>query len=215
VAGVTAIVTTAATTVTVVVALFPSDVAVIVAVPPPMALISPVDDTLAMFELDDDHVMVRPNSALPLASSGVAVRCAVEPTGIEAVDDAIVTEFTAVVAVVTVIVATAEAPSLDAMIVVVPAATAVTRPLDDTVTTPVFDDVHAAGRANSVVPSAASVVAVNCAVVPTVIEPMDGVSETDATAGVPGVTVTSVEPDLPSLVAVMIAVPDAIPMATP
>jgi hypothetical protein len=213
--GVTPTAATAGTTDTVVVALRPSDVAVIVALPTARALINPVDETLATFVLDDDQVTVRPNSVLPFASRAVAVRWAVEPTTIEAADDAIVTDATGVVAVVTVIVANADAPSLDARIVVVPAPTAVTSPVDDTVTTELFDDDHDACRLNNVVPSAAIVVAVNCAAVPAVIDAVAGVIATEATAGAPVVTVTRIEPDFPSAVALIRVEPAALPTTMP
>ena len=55
----------------------------------------------------------------------------------------------------------------------------------------------------------------SCPVVPTAIDAVDGVTDTEPTAGVPGVTLTSVEPDLPSLVAIIMAEPAVLPITTP
>src|SRR5262245_14671371 len=45
----------------------------------------PLCETVAIDVLDDDHVTVRPVSAFPLASRGVAVSAVVRPTPTEAV----------------------------------------------------------------------------------------------------------------------------------
>src|SRR5438552_12747745 len=68
-------------TVTLAVPLCPSLVAVIVADPAAAAVTSPLPSTLATDVLLLDHVTVRPASAVPLASFGVAVGCTVRPTG--------------------------------------------------------------------------------------------------------------------------------------
>src|SRR5207253_6859108 len=59
--------------------LFPSLVAVIVAVPGVTPDTSPLLLTVATVVLELDHVTVRPESGAPLASFGVAVSCTVWP----------------------------------------------------------------------------------------------------------------------------------------
>ena len=66
-------------TVMLAVALFPSLAAVIVAVPAAIPVTTPFPSTDAMLELDDVQVIVRPASALPLASRGVALSVVVLP----------------------------------------------------------------------------------------------------------------------------------------
>src|SRR5688572_19936962 len=74
VAGATSTVATGTTvTVTVAVPVFPSLVAVIVAVPGPAAVTTPVDDTVATAALLVDHATARPVSTLFAASRVVAV----------------------------------------------------------------------------------------------------------------------------------------------
>src|SRR5215218_5024689 len=60
--------------------LFPSQVALIVAVPPPSPLTRPVDDTVATEGALVAHVKLRPGSNSPSASSAVAVSCTFPPT---------------------------------------------------------------------------------------------------------------------------------------
>ena len=72
-------------TVTVAVPLLPSLAAAIVAEPAAAPITRPLASTVATAGLVVDHVTARPFSALPLASSGVAVSCAVCPTATLAV----------------------------------------------------------------------------------------------------------------------------------
>jgi len=67
-------------TATVAVPLFPSLVAVIVAVPTAAPVTSPLPFTVAATGLLLAHVMLRPVSGLPAESFGVAVSCTVPPT---------------------------------------------------------------------------------------------------------------------------------------
>jgi hypothetical protein len=67
-------------TVTPAVALWPSLVAVIVAVPARTPVTSPLGDTVATAGALEAQVMVRPVSAVPAESWGVAVSCTVCPT---------------------------------------------------------------------------------------------------------------------------------------
>src|SRR2546422_2630569 len=111
--------------------LFPSLVAVIVAVPAVFPVTSPLALTVATVALLLAQLTVRPDSRLPLASLGVAVSCTVWPTCTDAVAGFTVTEATGTV--LTVIVAEPLCPSLVAVIVDEPAGTPVTSPLALTV----------------------------------------------------------------------------------
>ena len=73
--------TGACVTVMVALPVFPSLVAVMVAVPTPIPETTPCPSTVATALLSEDHVTVRPVSVLPLASSVVAVACDV-PTAV-------------------------------------------------------------------------------------------------------------------------------------
>src|SRR2546421_250251 len=87
--------TGALVTVMVAVPLFPSLVAVIVAVPAPFAVPNPVRLTVATVVSLDDQVTARPESGLPLSSLGVALSCTVRPTGTLAIAGLTVTVATA------------------------------------------------------------------------------------------------------------------------
>ena len=76
--------TGAAETVTAVLPVFPSLVAVIVAEPTATAVTRPLLDTFATDVFDDDHVIVRPPNAVPVESRGVAVIVTVSPGTIDA-----------------------------------------------------------------------------------------------------------------------------------
>src|SRR5436309_12984581 len=113
--------------------LFPSLVAVIVAVPAVCPVTSPLAVTVATAVLLLPQLTVRPDNGLPLASFGVAVSCTVWPTGTDAVLGLTVTDATGTV--LTVIVAVPLCPSEVAVSVAAPAATPVTYPLALTVAT--------------------------------------------------------------------------------
>jgi len=119
--------TAAGVTVTDALPVFPSLVAVMFAVPALTAVTSPVvDDTVATPALSELHVTVRPVSPRPFASSSVAVACVVCIALIELEASDTVTVATG--ACVTVIVALPLWPSLVAVMLAVPTATAVTTP---------------------------------------------------------------------------------------
>ena len=163
--GVTVTVATGTSvTVTVAVPLFPSLVAVIVAVPAADPVTTPlveVPETVAIMGLLVLQETARPVSTLPLASFIVAVSVVVCPTLTVAVDGEIVTVVTGVSgAVVTVTVAVPLLPSLLAVIVTVPAATPVTTP-SDTVAMPVLLDAQVTRRPVRTVPFASFTVAVS------------------------------------------------------
>jgi hypothetical protein len=112
---------------------FPSLVAAICAVPTETAVTTPVVETVATPVLSELQVTARPVSSPPLASRVVAVACAVSTAVIVPGTRATVTDATGIGT--TVIVALPLFPSLVAVIVAVPGATAVTTPADDTVAT--------------------------------------------------------------------------------
>jgi len=114
---------------------------------------------------------------------------------------------------VTVTLAVPFLPSLEAVIVAVPAATAVTRPLLFTPATAALLVAHVTARPESVFPPASFVVAVSCTVWPTCALAVAGLTVTDAT----GTTVTVIDapPACPSLVAVMVAAPVATALTRP
>jgi hypothetical protein len=98
-------------------------------------------------------------------------------------------------------------PSLVAVIVALPAATPVTRPVELIVAAAVFELDHVTARPVSSLPLPSFTTTTACTVFPTVT--LFGVmdTETDATGII--VTVTVAEPLTPSLVAVIVAVPGA------
>jgi hypothetical protein len=112
-------------------------VAVIWAVPEAAAETSPVEDTVATAVLLLANVTVRPVSVLPLASFNKTTACVDWPTVRLVLFSVTVTVATGAGAF-TVTVAELVIPSLVALIAAVPAATAVTKPVLDTVATPVL-----------------------------------------------------------------------------
>jgi hypothetical protein len=122
------------------------------------------------------------------------------------------------VTVALVTVTTAAPPTPDATrapMLLVPAATPVTRPLELTVATPVFEDVHVAWRVTSlVVPSLEVAVAVYCTVPFTANEAPAGVTAMDVTVEAP-VTVKDAEPVNVPTAAEIVVVPGATPVASP
>ena len=107
-------------------AVFPSTVAVMVAVPAVTAVTSPEALTVATLGAALLHVTARPVSAFPALSLALADSCAVCPTYKLPTTGVIVTVATGTSATVTV--AVVLLPSTVAVIVAVPAATAVTSP---------------------------------------------------------------------------------------
>src|ERR1051325_1183351 len=191
--------------------LCPSLVAVIVADPAAIPDTSPLPLTVATDVLLVDHVTVRPVSGLPFASFGVAVSCTVWPTPPLAAAGRTAPDATGTL--VTVIAAVPLLPSLAAVIVAEPAATPVTRPLPFTVATDVLLLVQGRARRVRVLPWASLVVAVSCVVCPCATLAEAGLTVTDATGTL--VTVIAAVPLLPSLVAVIVADPGAMPVTLP
>src|SRR6266702_2816067 len=185
-------------TVIVAVPLCPSDVAVIVAEPAATPVTSPLALTVATAVLPLDQLIVRPESELPFASFGVAASCIVWPAGTDAVGT-----------VVTVSAAVPLLPSEVAVIVAAPTATPVACPVPFTVATAglLLDQVTV--RPPNGLPNASRVIAAYCAVCPTPIVAVGGVTVTAATGSGHPVTVTLAAWDtLPGwLVAVTVKVP--------
>jgi len=166
-------------TVTVAVPVLPSLVAVIVAAPAATADTRPLALTVATDALLVVQITTRPDSGLPPASFAVAVSCTVCPTCALAVAGLTVTDATGTR--VTVIAAPPACPSLVAVIVALPVATLLTRPLPFTVATAAFVVAHVTVRPLNGLPSASIGVAVSCADCPTAMLAVAGVTATDAT----------------------------------
>ena len=189
----------------------PSLVAVMVAEPAVTPLTRPVLVTVATLVLLDVHVTARPDSALPLASLGVAVSCTVWPCGTLADAGLTLTDVTGTA--VTTIVAVPACPSLVAVIVAVPPPTPVTRPLPLTVAAELLLETHETARPVSGLPAASRGVAASCTVCPCCRFAEAGLTLTDATGTVETVMLDT--PLLPSTVAVIVAVPPVAPVTSP
>jgi hypothetical protein len=163
VAGVTVTLATgSAITVTVDVPLFPSLVAVMVAVPPDAPVTTPVLETVATAALLELHETTRSVTTVPFASLTVATSVVVSPSLTFTVAGETVTLPTGTAATVTAEVP--DLPSLVAVIVTEPAATPVTTPVADTVASAVLLDVHVTVRPVSTTPFASFTVAVKVVV---------------------------------------------------
>src|SRR5438876_409137 len=198
-------------TVTAAVPLFPSLVAVRVALPADTPVTSPLAETVAMADALLAQVTTRPASGLPLASLGVAVSCTVCPTCTLAGAGVTATEATGTF--VTVIAAVPFWPSLLAVIVAVPGVPAVTSPFPLTVATAALLVAHVTVRPVRGLPLASFGVAVSCTACPTVTLAAAGLTATDATGTT--VTVIAAVPLCPSQAAVTVAAPAATPVTTP
>jgi hypothetical protein len=151
-----------AVTVTAALPLLSSLVAVIVAVPADTAVTTPVELTAATAGLLDDQVTSRSVTIVLFASLTVAVSVVVVPATRLFVAGVTMTLPTG--AGVTVSVALPDFPSLVAVMVAVPGATAVTTPLPDTVATNVLLELHVTTRSVTTAPFASLTVGVSVAV---------------------------------------------------
>src|SRR3989441_339168 len=167
-------------TVTLDVPLWPSLVAVIVVEPVVTPVTSPLALTVATAPFELVHATARPFSGLPFASFGVAVSWIVPPVGMLA--DAGVTATDATGTFATVTAAVPLFPSLVAVMVAEPGATAVTSPLGLAVATPVLLLPQVTTRPLNGLPFASFGVAASCALCPTCSASVVGVTSTDATA---------------------------------
>ena len=154
---------------------------------------------------------MRPLSGSPLASLGVAASCTAPPTYTFGVAGLTTTEATG--GFVPVTVAEPLCPSLVAVIVVVPAATPVTRPAAETVAMAGLELAHVTARPTSTFPAASLGVVVSCTAPPTYTFAAAGLTTTEATGTVD--TVTAAVPLWPSLVAVIVVDPTARPVTSP
>jgi hypothetical protein len=191
--------------------LWPSAVAVMLALPVATAVTRPVVETVATEVFVLAQVIVRPVSTLPLASLRTADACVVWPTLRLLVPSDTLTVATG--ASVTVILACPETPPLVATTFALPAPTAVATPELLTVATAVFELVHVIVRPVSTFPLASFNTAVACVVCPVVklLEPNDTVTDATGTA----VTVRLDWPVIPSLVATMLALPTLTAVTSP
>ena len=126
---------------------------------------------------------------------------------------AVALEHTSAELLVTVTSAVPDLPSLDAVMVALPAATAVTRPLDDTVALVASDELHVTVRPVNVALAASRVTAVSGCVEPTRMLTVAGDTVTLATGT--GMTVRVACPDLLPEVAVMVVCPAATAVIAP
>ncbi len=191
--------------------LLPSLVAVIVTVPAATPVTRPVELTVATVGSLVPHVTTRPVSNPPIESLVVAANCVVAVTRMPALGGDTTTLLTGTSD--TLIVLVPLFVSLVAVIVAVPGATAVTNPVDDTVATPVLFEPHVTTRSVTTVPTLSVTVGVRETVCVTSSALLVGATVTLPTGIF--VTVTNDVPLLPSLVAVIVAVPSATPVTSP
>jgi hypothetical protein len=203
--------TAAGVTVIVALPLFPSLVAVMLAVPTAIPVTTPEGETVATAVLLEFQVIDRPVRIALLESNVVAVACDVPTAVIEVGRSETVTDATGTG--VTVIADVPLFPSLVAVMVAVPSAPAVTSPLTSTVAIVTSLDVQATTRPVKTLLAASRVTAVSCVVEPTTTPAVLGVTATDATGT--GVTVSVALPLWVSLMAVMCAVPGVIDVTSP
>jgi hypothetical protein len=199
-AGVIDVIETATAAVTVIAAVpdLPSLVAVIVVLPLAMPVTRPPCDTEALVGSELVHTTARPVRTLPLASLDVAVNCCVLPAPTVAV--AGVTTTVATGGGDTVMTAELDLPSLVAVIVALPAAIAVARPVALTLTLVESDVAQVTARPASALPLASRVEAVSCCVAP--MASVAEVGDTVTTATGTGMTVIDSWPCLPPTVAI-------------
>jgi hypothetical protein len=195
--------TVGALTVTPAVAFTAPDAAVMVAVPSLTNVTIPDDETVAVAVVDDDHVIVAPEIALPDASWAVAVSCIAFPGTPVIVAGA--SMIAATVGALTVTPTVAEMPPSEAVIVAVPCLINVTSPLELTLAADALDDVHDTVCPVTVLPEASLGTAVTCVVVPATPVIDVGESPIDATGA--ALTVAPMVAVTPLADAVMVAVP--------
>jgi hypothetical protein len=188
----------------------PSLVAVIVTEPAFSAVTRPVLETTAIASLLELHPTIRSVSTV-VPDRTVAVSCTLAPTATELTAGVTVTLVIGIC--LTLIVAEPVRPSTVANTTAVPAPVAVTTPDALTVATLGAPDVHDTVRPVSVLPRESFGVAVSVTVPPIVKSAWPGDTSTVDTGT--GVTVMSAVPLLPSLVAVIFAVPTVTAVTSP
>src|SRR6266852_754713 len=185
--------------------------AVIVALPAAMAVTRPDAETVLSPVLLELQLITRPVSTLLFASRVTADSCTVPPTWRLDVAGDTETDATGTGAgALTVIAAVPVFVSLNAVIVALPAAMAVTRPDAETVLIPVLLEPQVITRPVSTLLFASRVTADSCTVPPTWRLDVAGDTETDATGtGAGALTVIAAVPVFVSLNAVIVALPAA------
>src|SRR5688572_18457838 len=195
--------------------MIPSTVALITTWPAANPLTTPDEDTDATLGAELDQMTVRPLRTALWPSRTVAVSCVVWPAVIDVVP-VTDTDATGTTGAVTVSAMLALLPSLVAVMFEVPAPTACTVPEGETTSTPRLELDHAMVRPLSTFPCASFTVTAIACDCPTNIDVDVALSEIVATGGGAGLPMTSVaEPDCPSLVATIVAVPAAIVVTAP
>ena len=194
--------------------LIPSLVAVMVALPVATACTSPELDTVATVAFELFQLMLRPVRTFPLASLVTAFACVDCPTAM--LDEFNVTVTLATGTATTVTAAEPLTPSLVAVTVALPNATACTEPLLETVTMPLLELVQVIVRPVKTLLAASFNTAVACPDEPTLRLEKPRETLTEATGdGAAVAIVTLALPAFPSLVALMTAEPAAIPVTRP
>jgi hypothetical protein len=193
-------------------------VAVIVVAPVATAVTKPVEDTVAVAGVDDDQVTVLVKLAVvPSEYTPVAVRCCVSPTGTFAASgDTVTATNTFGVTVITAVPDKSAAESVAVIVAAPDEATAVTKPVEDTVAVDVLEDDHVTVSVRlTIEPSEYRPVAVSCCVAPlgTLATAGDTVTATNTL----GVTVMTDVPDKSAAesVAVIVAAPVATAVTNP
>ena len=190
--------------------------AVIVAPPAASALTSPDAETVLTAGLLELQVTTRPVSTLLFASRVTADSCCVPPTRRLAVEGETDTVATGTGAALTVIAAFPVFVSLNAVIVALPAARAVTSPDAETVLTPGLLELQVTTRPVSTLLFASRVTAESCTVPPTWRLAAAGDTDTVATGtGAGALTVIAAVPVFVSLNAVIVALPAARAVTSP
>jgi hypothetical protein len=199
----------AGVTVIVDVPVLPSLVAVSCTLPATSAVTRPAAETPAMLGLAELQVMTRPVSTLLLASRVTAESCWVAPTCTLALEGETVTDATGAGAgAVTVTGSVPLLVSLDAVIIALPAALAVTIPDAETVLMALLLELQAIARPVNTLLLASRVTADSCIVAPTKRLGETGATETDATGtGAAALTTIVAMALFPSLVTVICVVP--------
>jgi hypothetical protein len=195
----------------------PSLEAVTVAVPAVSAVTTPEVETDATTALLELHVIARPDNTLLLASRVTAESCTVPPIWrVLVAGDTDTVATGAGAAALTVIAADAVCPSLEAVTDVLPALTALTRPEAETVAIAAFADPQVTTRPVSTLLFASRVTTESCCDPPICRVALVGDTETDATGIVGGaLTFSAEESVLPSLEAMIIAVPGPTAVTSP
>src|SRR6266511_2528064 len=211
-AGLTSTRTTTCATVTLALPDTPAVVAVTVAGPFPIAVASPLASTVATPTADDFQVNVRSGTGLPRASLAMASKCCVSPRALRVAVAGLTS--TATTTCKTPSVADPDTPAVVAVIVAVPLASAVARPVaGSTVATPGANDVQLNAWPGTAFPFASRATAPNCCDSPSAPKAaVAGLTLTDETTWA---TNSCADPVTPPAVAVIVVGPLPIAVTRP